>query len=101
MPLEAIDPEPQIRLICKPGGIIALLRRPDALDVPNTSKTTRFSIDFRTVNLDDVRDQRGAPNADSACTGTTMRDYLRMTDLERIPEELVRSLRRRAAEVRG
>ena len=34
-------------------------------------------------------ERRGAPNHDSRCTGTTMRDYLRGSDLEHLPEELV------------
>ena len=58
--------------------------------VPNTSGTTRFSIDFRTVHLEDVRKDIGAPNIDSECTGTTLRDYLRGTDLSRIPEEVIK-----------
>jgi hypothetical protein len=88
--LEPLDPDPQVKLLCEPGGLILFSGAQMHSTVPNTSRATRFSIDFRTVNLDDVRDRRGAPNADSACTGTTMRDYLRAADLERIPEELVR-----------
>ena len=57
--------------------------------VPNTSGVTRYSLDFRTVHLDDVWGGVGAPNVDSASTGTSMRDYLRGTDLEHIPEEAV------------
>jgi hypothetical protein len=57
--------------------------------VPNTSGKTRFSIDFRVVNLDDVAHKRGAPRVDEECTGTTMRDYLRATDLARVPDELI------------
>jgi hypothetical protein len=55
--------------------------------VPNNSGKTRFSIDFRTVNVDDVAERRGAPNVDSACTGTTMGDYLRGTDLSHLDEK--------------
>jgi len=88
--LDPLDPDPQIRIISRPGGIMLFSGAQMHSTVPNTSDTMRISIDFRTVNLDDVRDRRGAPNADSACTGTTMRDYLRMTDLSRLPEELVR-----------
>jgi hypothetical protein len=58
--------------------------------VPNTSGVTRFSIDFRTVNLDDAIARRGAKNVDSECTGTTMRDYLRVTDLAPLPDEVIR-----------
>ena len=32
----------------------------------------------------------GAVNVDSQCSGTTMRDYLRVSDLERLPAEVVR-----------
>jgi len=45
--------------------------------VPNFSGRTRFSIDFRTVHIDDVATFRGAHNIDSSCTGTCMNDYLR------------------------
>jgi hypothetical protein len=54
--------------------------------VPNTSGRTRFSIDFRTVNIDDVVSRREAPNVDSECTGTSLRDFLRASDFERISE---------------
>jgi hypothetical protein len=59
--------------------------------VPNNSGRTRFSIDFRTVNLDDAAARRGAPNIDSECTGTTMGDYLRGTDLAHVPDEVIAS----------
>ena len=57
--------------------------------VPNTSGLTRYSIDFRTVHLDDVWNKCGAANVDSASTGTTLRDYLRATDFAHLPEEAV------------
>ena len=49
----------------------------------------RYSIDFRTVHLDDVLARIGAANVDSACTGTTMGDYLRGTDCSHLPEEAI------------
>jgi hypothetical protein len=57
--------------------------------VPNTSNVTRYSIDFRTVHLDDVLNRLGAPNIDSACTGTTMGDYLKGTDFSHLPAEAI------------
>jgi hypothetical protein len=57
--------------------------------VPNTTDLARYSIDFRTVHLDDVVARRGAPNLDSRCTGTTMRDYLRASDLQKLPDDVV------------
>ena len=87
-PEEPMELHPQIRVIAPPGGILLFSAAHMHSSVPNTSGRTRFSIDFRTVHIDDVRARRGAPNVDSACTGTTMGDYLRGNDLTRIPEEL-------------
>ena len=87
-PEEPIELDPQIRVIAPPGGVLLFSAAQMHSSVPNTSGRTRFSIDFRTVNIDDVIAHRGAPNVDSECTGTTMGDYLRGTDLAHVPEEL-------------
>lgn len=89
-PEEPMQLDPQTRLIPPVGGVILFSAAQMHSTVPNTSGRTRFSIDFRTVHIDDVREFRGAPNVDSECTGTTMRDYLRGTDLAHVPEELCR-----------
>ncbi|MBS0366463.1 MAG: hypothetical protein JSR67_11655 [Proteobacteria bacterium] len=85
--LEPVRTEPRIRLLPPPGGIAVFSGAQLHSTVPNTSGRTRFSIDFRTVNLGDVAAQRGAPNIDSYCTGTAMQDYLRCTDLRQLPPE--------------
>lgn len=85
---EPLELDPQIRLIPKVGGMITFSAAQMHSTVPNTSGRTRFSIDFRTVHFDDVVARRGAPNIDSACSGTALRDYLRGTDLAHIPEEI-------------
>ena len=88
-PKERMEREPELRIVCEPGGIILFSGAQLHSSVPNTSGRTRFSIDFRTVNLDDLIERRGAPNVDSASTGTSLRDYLRATDLSRIPDDVV------------
>ena len=87
---EPLELDPQVRIVTPVGGVLAFSGAHMHSTVPNSSGVTRFSIDFRTVHLADVKALRGAPNVDSWCTGTTMGDYLRVTDLARIPEELVR-----------
>jgi hypothetical protein len=87
---ESVEIEPQMRLLCPVGGIIIFSGAQMHSSVPNTSGRTRYSIDFRHVHRDDVAAQRGAPRSDEACTGTTMRDYRRGTDLAAMPDELVR-----------
>jgi hypothetical protein len=57
--------------------------------VPNTSGRTRYSIDFRTVNLADLRTGVAAPNVDSHPVGTSLRDFVRGTDGAPMPEEVV------------
>lgn len=79
-----------MRLLPPPGGIVLFSGAQLHETVPNRAGIARHSIDFRTVHLDDVMARHGAPNVDSRCTGTTMRDYLRASDLEHLPEEAVR-----------
>lgn len=86
-----LELEPSLRLLCPPGGIILFSGAQLHSTVPNTSGIARYSIDFRTVNRDDAAAQIGAPNINSACTGTTMQDYLRVRDLAHLPEPLIQS----------
>jgi hypothetical protein len=86
-PEEPVELEPQIRLVCNVGGAYLFSAAQLHSTVPNTSNVIRYSIDFRTVHLDDVMGRVGAPNVDSACTGTTIGDYLRGSDLSHLPEE--------------
>jgi ectoine hydroxylase-related dioxygenase (phytanoyl-CoA dioxygenase family) len=82
--------DPQVRIVCEPGGIIIFSAAQMHSTVPNTSGRTRFSLDFRTIHLDDAACMTGAANIDSAPTGTSLRDFMRASDLERVPNEVVR-----------
>jgi hypothetical protein len=90
-PEQPMELDPQIRVINGPGGIVAFSAAQMHSTVPNTTGRTRFSIDFRTVNSEDVKNRNGAPNIDSECTGTSLRDFMRSRDLARMPEEFVAS----------
>jgi hypothetical protein len=78
-----------VRYLPPPGGVIIFSGAHLHESVKNTTGVARYSIDFRTVHYDDVMARRGARNVDSRCTGTTMRDYLRATDLAHLPEDAV------------
>ncbi len=65
--------------------------------VPNTSGLTRFSLDFRTVNLEDLAAGAGAPNVDCGARGTTLGDFLRAEDFTPMPERWAQAGLRRAA----
>ena len=86
---EPLELEPDVRFVVPPGGIIVFSGAQLHSTVPNTTQIVRWSIDFRTVNIDDVTSKRGAPNTDSASTGTSLRDFLRVADFSPIPEEIV------------
>lgn len=88
-PVEAIDRDPQIRLVIPVGGVVLFSGAHLHSSVPNTTGKTRFSIDFRVVHMDDVREKRGAPNIDAACSGTTMRDYLCGSDFSHISDDII------------
>ena len=87
--LEPVNLDPQIRLLPPLGGLLVFSGAQMHSSVPNTSGRTRFSVDFRSVHRRDATLRLGARRCDEECTGTTMRDYLRCTDLTRIPEEVV------------
>ena len=88
-PEEPVALDPQIRPVPPVGGMMVFSGAQLHSSVPNSSRRTRISVDFRTVHRSDVEARTGAPNVDSDCTGTTMRDYLRVSDLERLPEDVI------------
>jgi hypothetical protein len=87
-PQEEIKTEP-IKIICPPAGLILFSGAHLHETVPNTSGIARYSIDFRTVHCGDAAAGLGAANVDSRCTGTTMQDYLRCSDLSHLPDTLI------------
>lgn len=89
-PEESVDIDPQIRLLPQAGGAIMFSGAQMHSTVPNTAGRTRWSIDFRTVHLDDIVNMTGAANVDSAPTGTTLWELMRADDYSRIDETIIR-----------
>ena len=88
---EAEEPvilEPDLRIVAEPASIMIFSAAHMHSSVANTSGLTRWSIDFRTVNTDELRDNSGAPNIDGKSRGTTIQDYLRGTDLSHVPDNI-------------
>jgi hypothetical protein len=86
---QPMELEPQIRVITPVAGVLLFSGAQMHSTVPNDTGRTRFSIDFRTVHLGDVRARRGAPNVDSASTGTSLGDFLRASDFAPMDTQLV------------
>jgi Phytanoyl-CoA dioxygenase (PhyH) len=88
-PEEEMELEPELRLVMPAGGMVIFSAAHMHSTVPNTSGRSRYSIDFRTVNRVDLEAGRSAPNLDTECTGTSLRDFVRGTDGSQLPEELI------------
>jgi hypothetical protein len=87
VPLEL---EPDIRIVCPPGGLLLFSGAHLHSTVPNTSGRTRFSIDFRTAHLDELASRGGAPAIDRHCTGTTLFELQRLRDSAPVPDDVIR-----------
>lgn len=88
-PQEPVALDPQIRLITRPGGVVLFSAAQMHSTVPNTAGVARYSIDFRTVHIEDVARGTGAPNIDSHPVGTSLRDFMRGSDQHRLPDDIV------------
>jgi hypothetical protein len=86
---EELELELDVRIVTPVGGVFVFSASQMHSTVPNTTERTRFSIDFRTVHLDDLANGKGASNVDSECTGTTLRDFLHADNLSPLPEYIV------------
>ena len=89
-PTEPLELEPEFRVVVPPGGLILFSGAHLHSTVPNTSGRSRFSIDFRTAHLDELKSLGGAPSIDRECTGTTLFELRRASDLSPVPEEVIR-----------
>ena len=74
-PVGDVELDPQVRVITPVGSPLVFSAAHLHSSVPNTTRVTRYSIDFRTVHRGDLEAGLAAANLDSACTGTTLRDY--------------------------
>src|SRR5918993_1847723 len=88
-PEEEMELDPQVRLISQPGGIVIFSAAHMHSTVPNTTGHARYSIDFRTVNRADLEAGRSAPNVDTACKGTSLRDFVQGSTGERLSEDVI------------
>ncbi len=95
--LEDLELAPDVRIVTPVGGFFVFSAAHLHSTVPNTTDRTRFSIDFRTVNVDDLVAGRSAQNVDAECAGTTLGDFLQARDLEPLPAELIDRYRQGSA----
>jgi hypothetical protein len=86
---EPLTLEPSVRLVVPAGGLIVFSAAQLHSTVRNETMLARWSIDFRTVNLDDLTAHRGPQSSDSASTGTSLRDFRRLADGESMLDAVI------------
>jgi hypothetical protein len=72
-----------------PGEVLLFAGAQLHTSIPNTSGRARYSVDFRTVDVVDLEEGRGAPLVDARCTGTAIRDFRNVADESSFDEETV------------
>ena len=89
LPTEEVDSTSETRFVLKSGEMFIFSASHLHATAPNTSGKTRFSIDFRTVHLDDIKSNAGAKNIDNKSTGSTLMDFLSVDNFEKIEDSLI------------
>ena len=81
VPLEDVSQSADVRIVQNAGDIFMFSTCQLHASVPNETDSVRFSYDLRTINIDDYLQKRGPANIDSGATGSTLKDFLRVSDL--------------------
>jgi hypothetical protein len=85
-------PATDLPVLPAPGQVLLFSGAQLHATIPNTSARSRFSVDFRTVDITDVESRRGARVVDSDCRGTAIRDFHRVSDGAPLDEQFVTRL---------
>jgi len=90
----AIDHKAAQELIVlpSPGSVLLFAGGQLHTSIPNTSGLARYSVDFRTVDARDLVTGRCAPVVDADCTGTSVRDFVSISDGSSFDEATVTAI---------
>lgn len=75
-----------------PGQVILFSGAQLHASIPNDSGISRYSVDFRTLDRRDLAAAAGAPAVDVHCTGTMLREFAKISNDDRLPEQFVREM---------
>jgi hypothetical protein len=88
-PTETVNPFSAAVFVTPVGGMLQFSGHHLHSSVPNESGRTRFSIDFRMVDVADIRAGLGARNVDGRCTGSSIRDFMSAAHLSPMSDDIV------------
>lgn len=75
-----LKPHEKINFSCKKGEILIFSGSQYHKTIPQSLGTTRYSLDFRLVNLEDYKNNLGAPNVDNKSQGSALVDYISLAE---------------------
>jgi hypothetical protein len=75
-PQASVDESGVVRVMLKPGDILSFASAHLHASVPNTTQSTRFSVEMRSINKNDLVNNRAAPNVDNEA-GTLRSQWFR------------------------
>jgi len=79
-PLETVDETHVLKMVIEPGDILCFASAHLHASVPNSTDATRFSVEMRTINRNDLQAGRSAPNVDNAATTPMFRWFRGIVD---------------------
>jgi hypothetical protein len=88
VPIQDLADASELRIIQNGGDLMLFSTCQLHASAPNLTGDIRYSYDLRTLHIDDLREGRGPSNIDAAATGSTLKDFLRVSDLAPLKEEM-------------
>ena len=88
VPTQGLGDATDVRIVQNAGDLMVFSTCQLHASAPNQMETIRYSYDLRTLNLDDIRADRGPLNVDGKATGSTLQDFLRVSDLKPLDPQL-------------
>lgn len=85
---EPVDTAAELRVVIEPGDLMCFSGAHLHASVPNGTALARFSIETRSVDVEDVRAGRGAPNLDGAAPRVATGWFRRLADGRPLDEAL-------------
>lgn len=88
LPTQSLEEALDIRVVQNAGDLMLFSTCHLHSSAPNLTDCIRYSYDLRTIHLDDLCEGRGPENIDGRATGSTLKDFLRVSDLAPLNEEI-------------
>jgi Phytanoyl-CoA dioxygenase (PhyH) len=84
VPTQSLGDPLDVRVVQNAGDLMLFSTCQLHGTAPNLTDCIRYSFDLRTLHIDDLLEGRGPENIDGKATGSTLKEFLRVSDLGRL-----------------